>query len=248
MRTAFRMLIAVMSALLAFSALSFQQTKKTYLPKGNEGIIIGEITFTGEVPRLRYIDMSFDPVCDNSHHEPTTEDVIVTDGKVANVLVYVKSNELNSYNFEPPSSPVIIERTGCQLIPHILGIQTRQTLQVLNNSRATHNTTVMPVVNPEWSSAQPPGSAPVETSFELPERLVVIKDNQHPWEKAYLGVFSHPFFMVTGKDGTYKIEGLPVGKYTIVAWHERFGEQEVQVSLGERETKTVDFTFKTLED
>jgi hypothetical protein len=81
----------------------------------------------------------------------------------------------------------------------------------------------------------------------MAERLVIVKDNQHPWERAYLGVFSHPFFMVTGKDGSYTIAGLPVGEYALVAWHEKFGEQEVKVYVGAGERKNVDFTFKASE-
>jgi len=70
--------------------------------------------------------------------------------------------------------------------------------------------------------------------------------NQHPWEKAYISVFTHPFFAVTARDGSYEISGIPPGQYTIAAWHERFGEQTAEISIGTRERKTLDFAFKPL--
>ena len=55
---------------------------------------------------------------------------------------------------------------------------------------------------------------------------------------------SHPFFAVTGDDGTFTIKGLPPGEYTLEAMHEKLGTQEIQVTVGPKETGKADFTFK----
>jgi hypothetical protein len=62
--------------------------------------------------------------------------------------------------------------------------------------------------------------------------------------KAYVGVQKHPFHVVTGEDGTFSIKGLPPGDYTIEAWHEKYPAQTMKVTVGAKETKTADFTFK----
>ena len=55
------------------------------------------------------------------------------------------------------------------------------------------------------------------------EKPFKIKCDVHPWMIAYIGVFDHPYFAVTGDDGTYSISGLSSGEYVIEAWHERLG-------------------------
>jgi hypothetical protein len=59
-----------------------------------------------------------------------------------------------------------------------------------------------------------------------------VRDVQHPWTRAYLAVFDHPYFAVTGNGGTFTIDGVPPGKYKLNAWHERTGVsvQDVDVS------------------
>ena len=49
---------------------------------------------------------------------------------------------------------------------------------------------------------------------------------------------------VTGTDGKFSLETLPAGTYTIEAWHERLGAQQQMVTIGEKETKEIAFTFK----
>jgi hypothetical protein len=69
---------------------------------------------------------------------------------------------------------------------------------------------------------------------ELPTKapgLVIVRDADHPWPRAYLAVFDHPYFTITKPDGSFMIDGVPPGKYTLVAWHERTGRTEQTVEV-----------------
>ena len=84
----------------------------------------------------------------------------------------------------------------------------------------------------------------MEQTFAREEVMIPVKCNVHPWMKSYIGVVKHPFFAITGKEGTFEIKGLPPGEYTIEAFHEKLGRMTQKVTVGAKETKTVDFTFK----
>jgi hypothetical protein len=59
-----------------------------------------------------------------------------------------------------------------------------------------------------------------------------------------LGVFDHPFFVVTGDDGSFELGKLPPGEYEIEAWHETLGTQQQKFTLADGETVAAEFTFK----
>jgi hypothetical protein len=81
-------------------------------------------------------------------------------------------------------------------------------------------------------------------TFDKPEVLIPFKCDVHSWMNAYVGVVDHPYFAVTGPDGTFQLKGLPPGTYTVEAVHEKLGAQTQTVTIGEKETKDVAFTFK----
>ena len=72
---------------------------------------------------------------------------------------------------------------------------------------------------------------PTELPFKLPG-MVVVRDTGHDWTRAYLAVFDHPYFAVTGAGGTFMIDGVPPGKYTLRAWHERTALAAQAVEVG----------------
>jgi hypothetical protein len=102
------------------------QDKPTYRPTGEEASLVGVIFFAGVPHERRRFDMSADPVCETVNPEAATEDVMVSDGKLANVFVYARTGDpLDIFQFEVPTAKVNLEHKGCQLVPHVLGIQTQ---------------------------------------------------------------------------------------------------------------------------
>ena len=210
------------------------------------GSVTGKITFEGAKPKGKPIMMDQDPVCVQKHggKPVTAEDGEVNDnGTLPNVFVYVKAGA-EKLTFAPPTDAVTLDQDGCMYKPHVLGVMAGQTLKIVSSDATTHNIHPMPKDNREWNMSQAPGAAPIEQKFARPEIMVPVKCNQHPWMRAYIGVTSNPFFAVSGSDGTFTIKGLPPGDYTIEAWTATFGTQEQKVTVGAKETKTLDFKFK----
>ena len=79
--------------------------------------------------------------------------------------------------------------------------------------------------------------------FDKAEGVFVVKCDIHPWMQAYVAVSPHPFFAVTGADGSYSIPNLPAGTYVVEAWHERGGAKSYKISVKDGESGTVNFGF-----
>jgi hypothetical protein len=208
------------------------------------GNVSGKVTLEGTAPAADKIQMAADPNCARLHTTPvTTEFVVVGDGgTLANVFVYVKTG-LEGKTFPTPTEPVVLDQQGCQYIPHVLGIQVGQPLQVLNSDETLHNIHAMPKINKEFNIGQPVKGLKTDKTFDKPEVMVPFKCDVHKWMNSYAGVLEHPFFAVTKLDGSFSIEGLPPGDYVVEAWHERFGAKEMNLTVAEKATAEANFTF-----
>lgn len=214
-----------------------------YQPTGDEGTITGSVSFEGAAPATRKISMDQDAVCSAAHPGGgVPEDFVITDGKLANVFVYVKSGA-EKYSFAVPSTEVELDQQGCLYTPHVVGVMANQKLKIMTKDPTTHNIHPLPKVNPEWNETQPAGAAPIEKSFARPEVLIPVKCNQHPWMKAFVGVVKNPFFAVSSKNGSFELNGLPPGDYEIEAVHEKLGTQTMKVTVGAKESKAIEFKF-----
>jgi plastocyanin len=210
------------------------------------GSISGTVKLDGTPPTMKAINMSAEPYCSKEHSSPVTpQDVVVgSDGKLANVVIYIKSG-LANYTYDTPKTPATLTQKGCMYEPHVVALMTGQTLEVKNDDQTTHNIHPMPKDNREWNTSQPPGASPIDNSFARMEISIPVKCNVHPWMKSYIAVLNNPFYAVTTKDGSFEIKGVPPGTYTVTAWQEKYGAVDQTVTIGAKDSKTVDFTIKT---
>jgi hypothetical protein len=188
--------------------------------------------------------MDVDPVCASLNKGGArVDDIVVERGRLANALVYIEPSSLEGYKFEPQQWTPALGRRKCFTVPHVLGVQAGQPLSVQNGDRTAHNPVFQTKVNPLYNKGLMPGAS-FEITFAKPEPPFVVRCNQHPWERGYVAVLPHPFFYVTGRSGSFAIQGLPPGDYEVVVWHEKFMETRTKVSVVAKETKVANFTLK----
>ncbi len=154
--------------------------------------------------------------CKKLRSEDTIQLVKVKDGKLEDAFVYVKAG-LPEGTYPTPDTKIAFDQKGCEFSPRVFGMMSGQVLAADNNDRFMHN-----VKSPEWNQGFPFG---VKKDMKLENSAVMatIKCDVHPWMRAYAGVMEHPYFAVTGEDGTFEIKGLVDGEYTLEAWHEKLG-------------------------
>jgi len=206
--------------------------------------VTGMVKLEGAAPVMSAIQMSADPTCQSQHTAPVkTQDVVAGPaGELANVIVYIKDFK---GVVPPPSTSVQIDQKGCQYWPHVNAIQVGQTLEIKNSDPTLHNIHALAKENSEFNEGQPVQGMVSKKKFDKPELMPIkIKCDVHQWMNSYMAVLPHPYFGISDDKGNFSIKNLPPGTYTIEAWHEKYGPQDQQITVGPKESKQVSFTFK----
>jgi plastocyanin len=207
--------------------------------------ITGTVTFDGKVPTLRPLAMDADPACAKKHSKPVPAEMLVlgSGNTMGNIMVWVSKGLPAGKTWPVPKTPVVLDQNGCQYKPHVMGIMVGQAYRILNSDGVLHNIHTLPKVNPAFNKGMPATLKETSTTFAKPEAVFNIKCDVHPWMSAYVAVFTHPFFSVTGTDGKFTISGLDPGTYEITAWHEKLGTQTASVTVSGSDTKSQNFKF-----
>jgi plastocyanin len=188
--------------------------------------------------------MSANPSCERLNKKPRrAEEVIVNaNGTLRNTFIRIKSG-LPTARWEAPVELAKLDQVGCVYEPHVLALMVGQTLEISNSDTVNHNIHANAKVNEAWNVTEPPRAEKRREKFDKEEILFPVTCGVHPWMRSYLAVVSHPFFAVTGDDGSFTLKGLPPGTYTVEAVHEKYGKKEMQIVIIARESKELDFQF-----
>jgi hypothetical protein len=208
--------------------------------------ITGKITLKGTPPPEKTIDaLKADPGCGKTRTDtPKTRLYMVgAGGELADTVVYIKEG-LASKGGAAPEKEAVLDQKGCEYVPYVLAMQAGQKLVIKNSDPVLHNINVSSKAgNPTFNEAQM-GKGPDKVKvLTKPEMFLPFACNVHPWMFAYVSVFDHPYFAVTQKDGTFTLNNVPPGKYTIEAWHRKAGKITKEVTVADANV-TADLTLE----
>jgi plastocyanin len=210
--------------------------------------ITGTVTLKGTPPKEREITpLMDDATCGKLHTTvPTTHFYVVgPKGELADVVVSLQGISGKSTGAAAP--PVELDQKGCLYLPSIFAVQTGQKIIVKNSDPVLHNVHTVPAEgsgNEVKNQAQLPNGPDLTFSFPKPENFLKFKCDVHPWMFAWVSIFDHPYFAVSGPDGTFKIANVPPGKYKIQAAHRKADTVTQEVEVKEGQPAKVDFTLE----
>lgn len=185
--------------------------------------IKGRFVYGGDAPAAAELKADKDvEVC--GKHKLVAEELIVGGDKgVANVVVFVRDKDVKVKPELKATEPAVLDNKSCRFEPHVLFVQTSQPLVIKNSDTIGHNSNVATVKNPPSNNLIPAGG---ETKVTLSSDEAVpaqVTCNIHPWMKGWIVVRPNPYAAVSKADGTFEIQGVPVGEVELQVWHEKAG-------------------------
>ena len=209
------------------------------------GDVTGAITFKGAAPAEKELTpIKDDPNCAALYPAglPKTKFYVVgANGELADVIVSLKG--ISSKSTGASAAPATLDQKGALYVPQIIAIQTGQKLIVKNSDQLVHNVHTQPAANPESNQVQMGGGPDLTYTFDKPEMFLKFKCDVHPWMFAWVSVFDHPYFAVSGADGKFTIKNVPAGKYTLEAAHRKLGAQTAEIEV-KADGATQSFAFE----
>jgi plastocyanin len=205
------------------------------------GRIEGVIQLSGTPPVMRVAAQRKDAEFCKFRLVPSNA-IVVKDGRLKDVLVRIENGGVKS-EYSLPETRVVLDHRDCLYTPRIQGAMVGQELELQNRDPTFHNTHGY-IGNESWASLpQPKGGAAAVRMFEA-SGIYKFNCDVHPWERAFVVVSDHPFFAVSGEDGSFAIPDVPAGRYMIEAWHARYGLRRIPAEVGDTPA-VVKVTFET---
>ena len=212
------------------------------------GCVKGVIKWEGKTPKNALIQMDSDPVCKAAGEgkEMRKETTLVdANGNLGNVVLYISKGLPEGQKWPVKTETIMLNQKGCTYFPHIVAMQLGQKVEMRNSDKTTHNVHFQSKLNGDWNLTQSSeGVVPAAQEMKRAEiGTSSFKCDIHAWMESRVAIFEHPFFAVSAADGTFKIDNLPPGTYTLSAWHEKEKSKEIEVTVAAGAAADANFSF-----
>ncbi len=208
--------------------------------KEGNATIKGVVAFSGKAPEMKVpVKRKDADVCKTK--EVKYNAVVVNNGKLAETLVRLANDSVKG-DYKAPTKHAEIDQTDCMYTPRIQGVVAGQEIDIKNADGTLHNVHTFKGNETWFNQAQPKGSVAITKELE-DTKLIKFVCDVHPWMRGFVVASSHPFFAVSGADGSFNIEKVPAGKFTIEAWHPHYGLKTAQVEVADGKPVEVNFSY-----
>lgn len=235
--------LVTLFALMCLSARPAAAAKYEAIEVKDGGAIVGVVRWEGTIPKSSKLTVTGkDKPC--HANALTSEELVVSDdARVRWVVAYIKKIKRGKpFDFDA-DNPVTLDQKGCQFSPHVALVGKNQPLRFLNSDGVLHNVHLYAKKNEPFNRSMPGEMKQLDVTFDYSERIHVGCDI-HRWMSSWIVVTKHPYYAVTGKDGAFRLEGVPAGSYTVEIWHETLGKQQAEVTVTLGAEASVEFVLK----
>lgn len=217
-----------------------------------EGILLsGKVSISSEPPKLPMSDVGISKPCTDYYGVATIPNSLIrinADGGLENALVYVRS-ATSPPATEAPSEPIRIISEGCEFSPRVVAGVVGQPIELVNLDKTLNNYHFIPLINREVNMGMNEGDEPRRIRpLALPETMISLRSDVHPWQKGVVHLLANPYFAVTSGNGKFEIKGLTPGYYTLGVWHEYYGFDEKQMFIHSAEPAEIRFIMRGPDD
>ncbi len=212
----------------------------------NGGTVTGKVTFSGKDPAPRIYKITKDnKVCGTGNRK--IDYVAVNNGALTNVVVYLDKVK-EGKPFPAGLSNARIVQKGCEFRPFLQIMRDGAELAAVNDDPVKHNIHTYELLGRARKTVfnvnqARPGTVKKKVALKRGTALKVECD-AHDFMHGFVFVAKNPYFAVVGDDGSFTIDDVPPGKYTIKAWHGKLRELKETVEVPAGGTVTVHFEFK----
>jgi plastocyanin len=188
------------------------------------GTITGRVTLTTAVRGVPLASNVYQPRAVGRHEPGRTPEI-------RNVIVYLKGARFSG---TPPTTRHVIEQRNETFAPRVLAVTRGSVVAFPNEDPYFHNVFSLSRASTFDLGRYRQGHTREQRFTKT--GLVKVYCHIHSHMSASIMVLDHPYFTVPGVDGTFTLDGVPAGTYTVVGWHERVGERSgiVEVPAGGR--------------
>lgn len=212
------------------------------------GTLSGKVAFSGDkLPEPAKLDMASKPEhaerCMQSPQK-TSEELLIDAASKGIANVYVEIRGVGDAKWNPEGTFGPSDQEFCRFLPHVIVVPVGKTIQFKNTDPFLHNVHFYCQKNNAENFGIPENGTH-DSTFKASEKIRV-KCDVHTWMSSVIIATDNPYHALTGADGSFKIEGVPPGKYEVRFWHEKLGEwktKDVEIKEGDNklDAKSADF-------
>ena len=194
------------------------------------GEIRGTVAFSGTAPERKPLKLWGG--CESVGSGPRLDDaVLVQNGRLQNTFIWIRQGYEAWVPPPVPQEIIEIDQRACMYAPRVVGVRQGQKVVLINSDPLYHNVRSVSDANATFNLNMPVKDQRIERTFDKAEVMVQARCDVHPWMRSYIGVVPHPWFAITGADGSFKLTGVPPGEYVVEAWHEVYGQKTQTVTV-----------------
>lgn len=217
-------------------------------PVTEGGSVAGRVTFKGTPPANRRILITKDfELCGKGERE-IPEVVLSEKGGLQETVVYIDKIQKGKAWGNPEGGEYLLNQKGCRFIPYLQIVPKNQTLIIQNSDPVLHNIHVRELIGrarrtlfnfgqPKQGQRVPKEISPIRSSE------IKTECEAHDFMHGWMFAAESPYYSVTKADGSFKIDQVPPGSYSVKAWHPVLGTKTGQITVSPKGEAQVNFEF-----